>query len=1373
MTSLPLQRLCKRIDNGASIEDDQHVTLDSLQALPTWVLLGDPGLGKTFAFKFLAHKEGADYCKASDIDVFEPSTAMPKTLFIDGLDETRGAGSSNLKEKIRRQIKEKNIRSFRLSCRAADWSENDVQYFRKILPEEQVLRVYALLPLDEAQILQLLHQQYVANPAEFVQAAKDRGIDELLYNPQTLIMLVHAVHGVQSAASNASGTISATEQWPSNRRDTYELASQCLLREHSTFHTPQNVPEAMNQAGYLCTLYLLGSSQSVALQSPERITERVASCLYLDEINPDASNHIPWQLLLQQKLFTTESGAVYEPIHRTVAEYLAARYLTERLKDTLSRNRLLGQLIAQDGGIVSNLRGLVGWLAVLCCDTIVRQRLFAADAKAVLNYGDLSLLDVDTKTQLLKHLAQCADMGYIYQDMSRRYAPLAAPEMGPVVIHYLCRHAREPNKDMGYLIAHALAHAPIQAAMVAPLEVVVRDSQQSDHTRRQALTALIKHTVSNVSGLMQLLNDIQSKTVHDPSQALRGVLLETLFPKHIGEDDIFNYQGSQFTGHFSANEAFWLSFEKKVPTLSAETLHQLANAAVVWIETVFDKDGDEEYSSTNTVIETVLNSAILKAGEMATTLELANWLKNYLGRPLKGYDAQANRQSIVEWCENHATQSTEVQTHWLISSPQAFYDALELAKQLPLPQDYSEWLLQIAKIACLQSNHQRALALIEVVVLTYDPIKTLAKYPERLFEWLQDTQQQQTLIEPLLSCQWSTQHFRAKQAVRLTTQEAAKKKQETLLAAELAMLSNDIYPIRKGVHTQALYRMAWAYFETNGSGYISSDYRLKSLFDRLQQDDDLRAAFRDGSINCALKLNCENARDALEANIKQQQLLIQLPALLGAQYLFEDNPQTLLQLSAEQQETLLVMYFLSHAGQTPWVDTLRTTNPDIYASAWLMYAAFCIKKGQTHLSHLYPISHDENYATIARIVLPTILKTLPTKPTAEQLDVCGQILFAAFKHLDAHYFASILLVKWKQKSCTAALRDHLMFWGLLSGDVRFEFARFELALASSFRVEALAANCQYFVRNNGRSFSALKPNAVPLETTAFLIGFFAPACTPRNTEPGVGWVTKQHYASDLVHDAIYFLSQTNKITAHELLKALAALPRCSAWHDYLTEQMSKQAIALRDYLFVPPSASQVAQLLNAGEPSSVADMRAIFLDILDELQVDILGHELQYRNAFWNISTVHYQPHYERRSEELCRDSIAQFITEKLNKHGIDLHIEAAQADKKRSDIRLQFSKTGRNTLRLPIEVKGDWHKDLWTAAEHQLAALYMNDPDCDGLGVYLVLWTGLGCTPPKNKVSTPRNKTSFERAMESHVKESAACNGVSLFVLDIARPVG
>jgi hypothetical protein len=72
--------------------------------------------------------------------------------------------------------------------------------------------------------------------------------------------------------------------------------------------------------------------------------------------------------------------------------------------------------------------------------------------------------------------------------------------------------------------------------------------------------------------------------------------------------------------------------------------------------------------------------------------------------------------------------------------------------------------------------------------------------------------------------------------------------------------------------------------------------------------------------------------------------------------------------------------------------------------------------------------------------------------------------------------------------------------------------------------------------------------------------------------------------------------------------------------------------------------------------------------------------------------------------------------------------------DAKRTDIAVIY-----NGMGLPVEIKGQWHREVWNAPSEQLIELYTKDYRANGRGSYLVLW--FGPVAGKNLVAHPDGK--------------------------------
>ena len=316
-----------------------------------YVLLGPPGAGKSKTFEQEAACLKACYVTARNFTTFDDRPEWHNTtLFIDGLDERRAGspnGSTPLDE-IRGKLDRLGRPRFRLSCREADWfGANDRESLKAVSRDGQVV-VLRLDPLTDENIHKILRDNLeVDDPEKFVREASQKGLEALLANPINLEMLVVAVRG---------------GEWPETRIQTFDMACRTLLREHNKEHQvakPDSVAisDLLDAAGRLCAVQLLTGGAGYALPG----TESDHEYLGLEQISDEGQKIL--RHVLGTKLFTAPSEGRATPVHRQVAEFLAGRYLAGLIESGLPVRRILALMTGDDGGVVSEMRGLSAWLA--------------------------------------------------------------------------------------------------------------------------------------------------------------------------------------------------------------------------------------------------------------------------------------------------------------------------------------------------------------------------------------------------------------------------------------------------------------------------------------------------------------------------------------------------------------------------------------------------------------------------------------------------------------------------------------------------------------------------------------------------------------------------------------------------------------------------------------------------------------------------------------------------------------------------------------------------------------------------------------------------------------------------------------------------
>jgi hypothetical protein len=162
-------------------------------------------------------------------------------------------------------------------------------------------------------------------------------------------------------------------------------------------------------------------------------------------------------------------------------------------------------------------------------------------------------------------------------------------------------------------------------------------------------------------------------------------------------------------------------------------------------------------------------------------------------------------------------------------------------------------------------------------------------------------------------------------------------------------------------------------------------------------------------------------------------------------------------------------------------------------------------------------------------------------------------------------------------------------------------------------------------------------------------------------------------------------------------------------------------------------------------------------EALDEAQKWLRGNDVDYYKGFFHENGRH-------KNEDSCRDELIKIL--RAIDPTLEYIPESHGADDKRVDILVRASAS----LAVPIEIKGQWHPKLWSAADEQLDDLYVNDWRAER-GVFLVLWFGAG-TKLTSLEGEERPTSASELCEALSARSTAAQEGrVKIVTLDMTRP--
>ena len=507
-----------------------------------YVLLGEPGSGKTTSFQGEAESDAAAcYVPARHFVrryLQSQSESQCKTFFIDGLDEVRAGGGDPREplDALLSRIAQIGGPRFRLSCRPEAWlGANDSRELSSVTAGEEVL-LLRLNPLTRDDVRRILASMEIADPDGFIWHAVERGLESFLANPLLLDIMARATHAGPR---------------PVRRLVTFERACEDLVGETNNQHldamdgAPYETDQVVRAAGRLCAILLLSAKSGWSRRGPGS-----------DEFPPlsEAGGCQPLlKCALDTKLFegSTETGR--RPRHRGIAEFLAARYVDHAIqRQRLTATRALRLLQGLDGIVMPDLRGVSVWLAAM--NPGVRRPLIEVDPVGLAYQGDAGEFSRPDTDRLLRALE--ARLEHQWECPSR--ASLAALMAGPacqLLWEMLQDTARSTTRralvaDLllgmeagGWEAASGASDTATEIRKILP--TVVRDPTWQSTVRNRALTVLT-HIIGEEGDapevFRKLLQDVdESGVFEDEGGELRGALLTYLYPRYLPAGEIWDY----------------------------------------------------------------------------------------------------------------------------------------------------------------------------------------------------------------------------------------------------------------------------------------------------------------------------------------------------------------------------------------------------------------------------------------------------------------------------------------------------------------------------------------------------------------------------------------------------------------------------------------------------------------------------------------------------------------------------------------------------------------------------------------------------------------------------------------------------------------
>ena len=207
--------------------------------------------------------------------------------------------------------------------------------------------------------------------------------------------------------------------------------------------------------------------------------------------------------------------------------------------------------------------------------------------------------------------------------------------------------------------------------------------------------------------------------------------------------------------------------------------------------------------------------------------------------------------------------------------------------------------------------------------------------------------------------------------------------------------------------------------------------------------------------------------------------------------------------------------------------------------------------------------------------------------------------------------------------------------------------------------------------------------------------------------------TNPYDATDFFRALIGQLADDTSVEAGEALAATLGRTEPTPTRILIRHMTAEQRQKRAEETFDAVNPAGLRQLLADGPPSNADDLKSLVLEELMVAQKKLLGEDIDQVRDFWTDAGI-------PRDENRCRDRLAAIIGPELARYDVLRITEADMPKNKRADLAY-----ARGQTQLPMEVKGQWHDEVWDAATNQLDLQYLIDWRSEQRGIYCVLWFG------------------------------------------------
>ena len=1280
------------------------------------VVLGEPGMGKSELLKKLSIEAGVNRVTARQfINRPDPRSlvANGSPIIIDALDEVPARGTGDAVDLVLQQLGQLGYPRFILSCRVADWrSATSVAAIREQY-DEAPLEVH-LEPFTREQQIEILAGKVGFERAKTLMDHFEAFGLEILGNPQTIELV---------------GRLPEGQKLPESSGALFDFAVEALRKEHREGAGELPGPEARDAAGAAFAGLILAGKSRISRKASANIIEDEVTLVDLDSL---CDEHL--EVAIRTRLFAGAGDGDLTYWHRRVGEFLGAAWLSKRANTRSKRKRLL-ELFRSRGLVPANLRGLHAWLAR---DPNLAIEVIATDPMGVIEYGDADELNDKQAKELFDALERLAERNPWFKGWNDvRAQALVAPSLQNRAERLLSDRAAPYH--LRVLIADQLNNASAAERFRATLRTLLLDPHEDFYIRRRAASAA-SHLVGEDwdATLRGILEHSSRNSGRLAFELIELVGVETFSDQQVVEA-LLAHDGLLFSAvprepASSTLLSFW-RFEKRVPD---ERLEGLLDKLTEYTAELLPKNaGIDENQLIDLAYSLILRR--LEADPL-DPIRVWNWLKPYEEQHSYRRD---NEKTLGVWFAENDEVRRAIQRHVIFDESEGtvWRKAMRLTRRSAglMPNDEDV----VALLERLDPNDRSIEVWREVLQLVHhdgDKGKTARKaalpfvsHNPQMVKWLD------RLAEP------KTPEWKIKQDRR---QEQRRRKQAAKFEEHRRDYLRNVEKVREG---------QFGFVHAPAQAYLKM---FRDVGDDLQPHERI-AQWLGEEVAAA-------AHEGFEQFLTRKPYTVTAPKIAvgfakGTRWYASDIIIAALAerirthaepFAALSEERLMAGLFTlwhtridDHAGIPEMEGRLEEEikSRGAWERAIRIYITPQLKRRKEHVDRLYQLmrAHDQT-GIVTKLAAEWLQECsdLPAVPEAEMID--RLLISGRYEELRG------LVSKRLELDLDDERRRN---WDAVQVIVDFDAARARIGNPVEKELLWHLRSRAGDRRSDDHASAAILPSQ-----RAWIVSRFRGVWPNRERPSGTSSGDENYWdASDYLKSQI---SRLGDDTSSEAVAAVAVLSGAEkdGYTDYVRVVAAEQQQKLAEQTYDCPSLVDLKTILDAGPPIDSADLRAVLVDGLETVQAWLCGSDIDWYRGFFRDDGRH-------KGEEHCRDELIKML--RAVEPGLVYEPETHLADDKRVDI---IARVVADII-LPIEVKGQWHADLWTAADKQLGHLYCNDWRADH-GIYLVLWFGpdVSLTKPPEGVQTLRSPKELQAALTATSKEAQA-GRVTVVVLDLTRP--